>query len=196
MLDELSPCQPSTGARSHHCRVAAACRRASYPSATRCCMPYSSLTERQSYPVPSHSLARALATPERSHHGRRRQAPVPPLLPRLQPSCACTERRYASVASRRPSCAPFSVIAAAEAPSPPVPAGSSHRLLWPRHHRPRRAKLGSPACAHGPLGASPSLPRRRRTFSGRNSKLRPSSALFFRPGTSRKNSSKGEGLTA
>jgi len=166
------------------------------PSATRCCMPYSSLTEHQSCPVPSHSLARALAAPERSRHGRRRQTPMPPLLPRLQPSCACTERRYASVASRRPSCAPFSVTAAAGAPSPPVPAGSSHRLLWPRHHRPRRAKLGSPACAHGPLGASPSLPRRRRTFSGRNSKLRPSSALFFRPGTSRKNSSKGEGLTA
>ena len=41
------------------------------PSATRCCMPYSFLTERQSCPVPSHSLARALAAPEQIRHGRR-----------------------------------------------------------------------------------------------------------------------------
>ena len=34
-------------------------------------MPYSSLTERQSCPVPSHSLARALAAPEQIRHGRR-----------------------------------------------------------------------------------------------------------------------------
>ena len=186
----LTTCSTNGRRGSHAAERAFHCRRASDLRATRRLAPCCSKTERPGVSMPP-SLALVLPgalpsrarTPELAHHGRRRRAPVPPLLPRLQPSCACTARRYASVASRRPSCAPFSVTAAAGAPSPPVPAGSSHRLLWPRHHRPRRAKLGSPACAHGPLGASPSLPRRRRTFSGRNSKLRPSSALFFRLGT-------------
>ena len=57
--------------------------------------------------------------PERSHHGRRRQASVPPLLPLLQPSCICTECRYVSNASRRPSRAHFPVTTAAVSPSPP-----------------------------------------------------------------------------
>ena len=84
------------------------------------------------------------------------------------------------------------------------PSGRHRRALpsrplaraWLGHCRSPRPVTKSCTNALGPPCAAPPLPRRRRTFSGRNSKLRPSSALFFRPGTSRKNSSKGEGLTA
>ena len=79
---------------------------------------------------------------------------------------------------------------------PPGQLPSLPLLLWPRHHGPPRAKLDRPAGARGPPGSPPPILRRRRTFSGRNSKLRPSSALFFRPGTSRKNSRKEMGLSA
>ena len=84
------------------------------------------------------------------------------------------------------------------------PSGRHRRTLpsrplaraWLGHCRSPRPVTKSCTSALGPPCAAPPLPRRRRTFSGRNSKLRPSSALFFQPGTSRKNSSKGEGLTA
>ena len=52
-------------------------------------------------------------------------------------------------------------------------------LMWPGHYGPPRAEPRLPTGACGPPDAPPPLPRRRRTFSGRNSKLRPSSALFF-----------------
>ena len=67
--------------------------------------------------------------------------------------CACTARRYASVASRRPSCAPFSITAAAGAPSPPVPASSSHWLLWPAVLGPPQAELWAPSCVYALAGA-------------------------------------------
>ena len=187
VLDSLSSWTPCTRARYHHCRVAIVCRRASYPSATRCRMPYSSLTKRQSCPVPSRSLARALDAPERSRLGCRRQASVPPLLPLLQPSYACTECRYASVASRRPSRAPFSVTAAAGAPSPPVPAGSSHWLLWPAVYGPSPSVLcPSVGQRRPPLAVAPPLAAGEEPHRLES----PFPAILysgFRPGTSRKN---------
>ena len=92
------------------------------------------------------------------------------------------------------SCSPSQpATLAVEAPAAATAAGAR---AWPSRRGPPWAKPSSPAGAQGPLGASPSLPRRRRTFSGRNSKLRPSSALFFRPGTSHDNSTKVKGLAA
>ena len=55
------------------------------------------------------------------HHGRRRQASMPPLLPLLWPSCVYTECRYASNALRHPSRAHFPVTTAAGAASLAAP---------------------------------------------------------------------------
>ena len=161
VLDSLSSWTPCTRACSHHCRVAAVCRRASYPSATRCRMPYSSLTERQSCPVPSRSLARALAAPERSRHGRRRQASVPPLLPLLQPSCACTElsirhtRDYTSSLASPSSLQATGAAVAASSGGLEPPASVAGRL-W-------ALSIGSvPLCglAQAPFGRSTAARRR------------------------------------
>jgi len=71
---------------------------------------------------------------------------------------------------------------------PPARSPRCRDLTWLGRHEPSPGRLQPPVGAQGPPGAPPPLSRRRRTFSGRNSKLRPSSALFFRPGTSRSNS--------
>jgi len=76
-------------------------------------------------------------------HGRRRQASVPPLLPLLQPSCVCTECRYVSNASRRPSRAHFPVTTAVVSPSPPEQPPSSRLLARPVGHRPPLPMLRS-----------------------------------------------------
>ena len=106
-----------------------------------------------------HSLSPFLALslcarmPERSHHGRRRQASVPPLLPLLQPSCVCTECRYTSNASRRPSRAHFPVTTPAVSPSPPEQPPAFRLCVRPGQPGPPPADLSSPTHVRRSLDA-------------------------------------------
>ena len=144
-------------------------RRASKLCATRHLAPCCSKTERLCVSLPP-SLASAhpgalppcARTPERGRHGCRRQASVPPLLPLLQPSCACIELSIGCTRDCTSSLASPSSLSAAGASSPLVPAGSSHRLLWPvvgPLHR---------CCAPLRVSAGPLWPWHRRSPPGRS----------------------------
>jgi hypothetical protein len=196
VLDELSPCQPSTGACSHHCRVAAACRRASYPSATRCCMPYSSLNERQSCPVPSLS---------RSRSGRTRAEPPWPPPPSSRattaPSLTALLRLHrASLRIRRittPLLRPFfghrgrrsTVAASSGGLKPPASVAAPPQAA--------SGQAGQPSvCARTPW-CFPITPPPPTSFLRPPPAVSPkSSSVQSRPGTSRKNSTNSRGLTA
>jgi len=151
-------------------------------------------------PHPSPSLL-ALS---RSRSGRARARPpwTPPpssavtAFPLLHasPLLVRTNSSFALTSCISCSCSPWPSVVGA--PPPPDRATGSRHRAWPCRHKPPRAELDRPAGARGPPGSPPPILRRRRTFSGRNSKLRPSSVLFFRPGTSRSNSTKGRGVTA
>ena len=98
----------------------------------------------------------------RVRHGRAGRAPVPPLLPLLQPSCACTELSIGGTWDCTSSLTSPPSLQAAGAPSPPVKAGSSHRSPWPGSHEPPPAVQRTPVGARKPgAAAAPLLCRRR-----------------------------------
>ena len=98
----------------------------------------------------------------RVRHGRAGRAPVPPLLPLLQPSCACTELSIGGTWDCTSSLTSPPSLQVAGAPSPLVPAGSSHRSPWPGSHETPPAVLRTPTGAREPVAAAAPLLRRRR----------------------------------
>ena len=169
VLDSWSSWTPCTRARSHHCRVAAAGRRAYYPSATRCRTPYSSITERQSCPLhsppPSASSVRlvSLLVPpasamdrERSSMSDRHQAPYCPIdHPGSFPTSHC--------------------LAMPPYPAVPLPVTRRRRSAcrgcrlnaWPRCVKLSQSKPWPPAGVHGPKHDAPPTHRRRQSSYGR-----------------------------
>ena len=91
--------------------------------------------------------------PKRRHHGRRRQASMPSLLPLLWPSCVCTECRYVSNASRRPSRAHFPVTTATVSPLPPEQPPTFRLCVRPGQPSPPSADLSSPTRVRRSLDA-------------------------------------------
>ena len=144
----------------------------------------------------AQALARALAAPERSHHGRRRRAPEPSSLPLLQAFSVPTERVITISSSGRHSCAPFLATVVAGVPCRRWCCGHSRRRTWPGHHEPPRAKKSCPMDAREAPGTPPLPHRRRRASSGRKQRAPAPPLLQSMSGTSRKNLKKGRDLTA
>jgi len=88
---------------------------------------------------------------------------LPPRAPSRDTACATT---FPVV--RRPFCSPFPATATVVAPSPPEQPPVLRLLAQPAGRRPRRAELGSPVGARGPLVPPRHFPRWRRASSGRH----------------------------
>jgi len=127
--------------------------------------------------VPNHM--RGEPPESRVRHGRAGRAPVPPLLPLLQPSCACTELSIGGTRDCTSSLTSPPSLQAAGVPSPPVQAGSSRRSPWPGSHEPPPAVPRNPVGAREPgVAAAPVLRRRRASF-GRQQQVRHAPLLLI-----------------
>ena len=141
------------------------------PRATRCRTPYSSITERQSCPIPHPSLlALSLALWTHQSGATMAAAAEAPWSPRFRSgfSSGPTNPAYSFLHSRRTF--PSSCFAGF------APAARRHRRrrrdcslrAWPGHLGSSPTKLSTLVDMRGPPDAPPPIRRRRRAFSGRH----------------------------